>query len=93
MASGAGFQMDAIKNLKDNRGLLKKTEAFDKIRNNKFIKAPEMKIEVPKDFYHDLKVIKSERIQKESRINQILIAIVSSIVAFFIIIFLYLSGK
>ncbi|MEL6562509.1 MAG: hypothetical protein AAFQ94_30345 [Bacteroidota bacterium] len=93
MASGAGFQMDAIKNLKDNRGLLRKTEAFDNIRKNNFINVPELSVEAPEIFYEDLKVIKKERNQKESKIKKTLVVITSTMVAVLIIAFLFLTRR
>ncbi len=88
MASGAGFQMDAIKNLKGNRGLLKKTEAFDNIRQNNFINAPKLKIKISGKFYENLNVIKVERARKEIKLKRILIIITTSLVVFCIIGFL-----
>ena len=93
MASGAGFQMDAIKNLKDNRGLLRKTEAFDNIRKNNFINAPELSIEAPESFYEDITVIKRERNRKESKIKKTLVVITSTLVAVLIIAFLFLTRR
>lgn len=93
MASGAGFQMDAIKNLRDNRGLLRKTEAFDNIRKNNFINAPELSIETPDAFYEDLQRIKKERRRNESKIKKTLVVITSTIVAILIIAFLFLTRR
>lgn len=93
MASGVGFQMDAIKNLKDNRGLLRKTEAFDNIRENNFINAPELSIEATDGFYEDLRVIKKEKNRKESRIKKTLVVITSTLVAILIIAFLFLTRR
>lgn len=93
MASGAGFQMDAVKNLKGNTGLLKKTEAFNKIRHNNFINAPKLEIEISPKFYDNLKAIKIERLQKEHKIKRILVMAVSTLVAFCIIGFLFISRR
>ena len=93
MTSGAGFQMHAIKSQKDNRRLLKKADSFDHFKKNSFINAPEFLVEVSPELFEELRTMKHERIVKESKLRSFLVLIVSTLVAFIIIAFLFLSGR
>ena len=91
--AGEGFQMAAIQAREYCRNLLKKRSLFQGDRENKFINPPKWNIEIPTNFYNDLKIIKEERMKKESKIKRIIYTGISAMVGFIIICFLYLMEK
>ena len=94
MASGTVIQADAIKNLEDNIGLLKKTEAFDNIReNNNLTNSQKLKVEISKSFYGSWGFIKKKTSQKALQIKNFLVLVISTVVIIIIVGLAYFSGK
>ncbi len=85
MTGGIGFSKQGEISGRQNRGLLKKKEPFQRIRDNKFLKPIHLIYKVTKKLLKELALIKSEKAKSGKWIRRILTLLIIGILSFYLL--------